>query len=60
VRLAVSFGGEARAGTDIAWLYLALASVGAVVAALGVLVLARVALVGLGLVREYVPRRARP
>ncbi len=58
VRAAIDFGAEGRDGRDIAWLFLGLAVVGAIVCLVLALVLGGRALMAAGLISDYKPRRA--
>ena len=59
VRAAIEFGHTARTGQHSAWWYAAAATVGAAACLLLVFSLCARALMRLGLIREYKPRRSR-
>jgi hypothetical protein len=59
VRAAIDFGQDARAGAQLGWLFLALASAGAVACLLLGLLLGTRALLILGVLNDYTPKRAR-
>jgi hypothetical protein len=59
VRAAIDFGQQARAGEQAGWLFLALASAGAVACLLMSLMLGTRTLLLLGVISDYTPKRAR-
>jgi hypothetical protein len=59
VRAAIGFGQDARGGQQLGWLFLTLASAGAVACLLIGLLLGTRALLLLGVISDYTPKRAR-
>jgi hypothetical protein len=59
VRAAIHFGQDARGGERLGWLFLALASAGAVACLLLALLFGGRALLLLGVISDYIPKRAR-
>ena len=59
VNAAIDFGRTARDGEGVAWVFVALAVIGAIGCLLLTLVLAGRALMAIGVISDYAPRRAR-